>query len=138
MGDKTYIVDNRGKDSKVIPYTEILDVKYGKSKYASAHVYVVSQGDNAIAINIMNSTGQERISTAEVASIDGTKLTLNNVNDWNELNGVWNLNTSLDTVDVSKALIIKNGQAVNISSINPGDSLYIIRNGASAVIVTVK
>ncbi|MBE3591357.1 MAG: S-layer homology domain-containing protein [Thermoanaerobacter sp.] len=138
VGDKTYIVDNRGKDSKVIPYTEILDVKYGKSKYASAHVYVVSQGDNAIAINIMNSTGQERISTAEVASIDGTKLTLNNVNDWNELNGVWNLNTSLDTVDVSKALIIKNGQAVNISSINPGDSLYIIRNGASAVIVTVK
>ncbi|HHY78800.1 MAG TPA: S-layer homology domain-containing protein [Thermoanaerobacter sp.] len=138
VGDKTYIVDNRDKDSKVIPYTELLDVKYGKSKYASAHVYVVSQGDNAIAINIMNSTGQERVSTADVVSIDGTKLTLNNVNDWNELNGVWNLNTSLDTVDVSKTVIIKNGQAVNISSINPGDSLYIIRNGSSAVIVTVK
>lgn len=138
VGDKTYIVDNRDEDSKVIPYTELLDVKYGKSKYASAHVYVVSQGDNAIAINIMNSTGQERVSTADVVSIDGTKLTLNNVNDWNELNGVWNLNTSLDTVDVSKTVIIKNGQAVNISSINPGDSLYIIRNGSSAVIVTVK
>ncbi|SFE42600.1 S-layer homology domain-containing protein [Thermoanaerobacter thermohydrosulfuricus] len=138
VGDKTYIVDNRDKDSKVIPYTELLDVKYGKSKYTSAHVYVVSQGDNAIAINIMNSTGQERVSTADVVSIDGTKLTLNNVNDWNELNGVWNLNTSLDTVDVSKTVIIKNGQAVNISSINPGDSLYIIRNGSSAVIVTVK
>ncbi|WP_273702636.1 S-layer homology domain-containing protein [Thermoanaerobacter sp. A7A] len=138
VGDKTYIVDNRDKDSKVIPYTELLDVKYGKSKYASAHVYVVSQGDNAIAINIMNSTGQERVSTADVAFIDGTKLTLNNVNDWNELNGVWNLNTSLDTIDVSKAVIVKNGQAVNISSINPGDSLYIIRNGSFAVIVTVK
>jgi hypothetical protein len=138
VGDKTYIVDNRDKNSKVIPYTEFLDVKYGKSKYISAHVYVVSQGDNAIAINIMNSTGQERVSTADVEFIDGTKLTLNNVNDWNELNGVWNLNTSLDTIDVSKAVIIKNGQAVNISSINPGDSLYIIRNGSSAVIVTVK
>ncbi|AEM77680.1 S-layer homology domain-containing protein [Thermoanaerobacter wiegelii] len=138
VGDKTYIVDNRDKDSKVIPYTELLDVKYGKSKYTSAHVYVVSQGDNAIAINIMNSTGQERVSTADVVSIDGTNLTLNNVNDWNELNGAWNLNTSLDTVDVSKTVIIKNGQAVNISSINPGDSLYIIRNGSSAVIVTVK
>ncbi|SHE29432.1 S-layer homology domain-containing protein [Thermoanaerobacter uzonensis DSM 18761] len=138
VGDKTYIVDNRDKNSKVIPYTEFLDVKYGKSKYISAHVYVVSQGDNAIAINIMNSTGQERVSTADVEFIDGTKLTLNNVNDWNELNGVWNLNTSLDTIDVSKAVIIKNGQAVNISSINSGDSLYIIRNGSSAVIVTVK
>nr|WP_235603325.1 S-layer homology domain-containing protein [Thermoanaerobacter sp. YS13] len=138
VGDKTYIVDNRDKDSKVILYTDLLDVKYGKSKYDSAHVYVVSDGDNAIAINIMNSTGQERVSTADVAFIDGTKLTLNNVNDWNELNGVWNLNTSLDTIDVSKAVIVKNGQAVNISSINPGDSLYIIRNGSFAVIVTVK
>lgn len=138
VGDKTYIVDNRDKDSKIVPYTEFLDVKYGKSKYTSAHVYVVSQGDNAIAVNIMNSTGQERVSTADIVSIDGSKLILNNVNDWNELNGVWNLNTSFDTVDVSKAIIIKNGQAVNISSINPGDSLYIIRNGSSAVIVTVK
>ncbi|HHW57341.1 MAG TPA: S-layer homology domain-containing protein [Clostridia bacterium] len=138
VGDKTFIVDNRGKEAKVIPFTDFLDIKYGKYAYTSIHVYVVSQEDNAIAINILTPTGQERVSTANVIAVDGNKVILKNVNDWNELSKMWNLNSTVDTIDVSKAIIVKDGQAISTNSINPGDSLYIVRNGSMAVIVTVK
>lgn len=136
VGDKTYIVDNTGKTPTIIPYTDFLNQKYGNQQYYN--IYVVSQGDNAIAINIMAEDLRARVSTAEVEFVNGSLITLKNVNDWNEFNSIWNLNPSFDTLDVSKAVIVKNGQAVDVNSIKPGDSLYIVRDGVMGIFVTVR
>lgn len=138
VGDSTFVVDNRDKESKVIPYSELLNIRYGSSQFKDAFAYVVASGDNAVAINIMPSDNNERVSTAKVEGIEGTKVTVSEVKDWNEVEGIWNLNTSLEVVDLSKAVIVKDGRTVDVSSLKKGDFIYMIRSASRGIIVTVK
>ncbi|NNG67760.1 S-layer homology domain-containing protein [Caldanaerobacter subterraneus] len=138
VGDSTFVVDNRDKESKVVPYSELLNIRYGSSRFKDAFAYVVANGDNAVAINVMPSDNNERVSTAKVEGIEGTKVTVSEVKDWNEVEGIWNLNTSLEVVDLSKAVIVKDGRTVDVSSLKKGDFIYMIRSASRGIIVTVK
>lgn len=65
-------------------------------------------------------------------------MTLDNVMDWNGLNNRWELNTSLDSIDVTKAVIVKNNKVISASDLKSGDNLYIIRDGALGIVITVQ
>ncbi|MGB9809340.1 MAG: S-layer homology domain-containing protein, partial [Caldanaerobacter sp.] len=138
VGDSTFVVDNRGETSKVIPYSELLNIRYGSSPLKDAFAYVVTNGDNAIAINIMPSSSGERITAGKIESIENTKIIVSEVKDWNEAENKWNLNPSLEVVDLSKAVIVKDGRRVDISSLKSGDSIYMVRSASRGIIVTVK
>ena len=138
VGDQTYVVDNTGKEPQIIPYTDLLSVKYGYNNSTKKYLYVVSDKDNALAINIIASSEDERVSTGTISSIDNSIIVLKNVNDWNGLNNMWNLNTSLNSINIKKALIVKDGHPINADSLKPGDNLYIIRSGVQGIIITVK
>ncbi|MDE4542797.1 S-layer homology domain-containing protein [Thermoanaerobacterium sp. R66] len=136
VGDETYIVDNTGNSPSNVPYSQFLNQKYSGSKYYSA--YVVSSNNNAIAINLRPLVSTDRVTKAVLSSINGNVLTLDNVMDWNGLNNNWELNTSLDSIDVTKAVIVKNNKVISVNDLKSGDSLYIVRDGASGIIVTVQ
>ncbi|MGJ7045366.1 S-layer homology domain-containing protein [Thermoanaerobacterium thermosulfurigenes] len=136
VGDETYIVDNTGNSPSNIPYSQFLNQKYSGSNYYSA--YVVSSNNNAIAVNLRPLVSTDRVTKAVLSSVNGNVLTLDNVMDWNGLNNNWELNTSLDSIDVTKAVIVKNNKVISVNDLNSGDSLYIVRDGASGIIVTVQ
>lgn len=136
VGDETYIVDNTGNSPSNVPYSQFLNQKYSGSTYYSA--YVVSSNGNAIAVNLRPLVSTDRVTKAVLSSINGNVLTLDNVMDWNGLNNNWELNTSLDSIDVTKAVIVKNNKVISVNDLKSGDSLYIVRDGASGIIVTVQ
>ena len=166
VGDKTYIIDNSGNTPTIVDYNDFINQKYGeyisdkegdKSLLKYGYVYVIAQKDkydddayDAIAINISteydpNSDSESydlistnRISKAVLSSSSGNVLTLDNVMDWNGLNNRWELNTSLDSIDVTKAVIVKNNKVISASDLKSGDNLYIIRDGALGIVITVQ
>ncbi|WP_434631408.1 S-layer homology domain-containing protein [Thermoanaerobacterium thermosaccharolyticum] len=136
VGDKTYIVDNTGNSPLNVSYDEFLKQKYRAANYSS--VYIVASDSNAIAVNIRPLSSTDRVSKAVLSSSSGNVLTLDNVMDWNGLNNKWELNTSLDSIDVTKAVIVKNNKAVSANDLKSGDNLYIIRDGALGIVITVQ
>jgi len=136
VGDKTYIVDNTGNSPSNIPYNEFLNQRYTGSNYYSA--YVVASDSNAIAVNIRPLSSTDRVSKAVLSSSSGNVLTIDNVMDWNGLNNKWELNTSLGSIDVTKAVIVKNNKVVSANDLKSGDNLYIIRDGALGIVITVQ
>jgi len=136
IGDKTYIVDNTGNSPLNVSYDEFLKQKYRAANYSS--VYIVASDSNAIAVNIRPLSSTDRVSKAVLSSSSENVLTLDNVMDWNGLNNKWELNTSLDSIDVTKAVIVKNNKAVSANDLKSGDNLYIIRDGALGIVITVQ
>ncbi|AGB20132.1 S-layer homology domain-containing protein [Thermoanaerobacterium thermosaccharolyticum] len=136
VGDKTYIVDNTGNNPVNVPYDEFLKQKYRAANYSS--VYIVASDSNAIAVNIRPLSSTDRVSKAVLSSSSGNVLTIDNVMDWNGLNNKWELNTSLDSIDVTKAVIVKNNKVVSANDLKSGDNLYIIRDGALGIVITVQ
>ncbi|AST57192.1 S-layer protein [Thermoanaerobacterium thermosaccharolyticum] len=136
VGDKTYIVDNTGNSPVNVSYDEFLKQKYRAANYSS--VYIVASDSNAIAVNIRPLSSTDRVSKAVLSSSSGNVLTLDNVMDWNGLNNKWELNTSLDSIDVTKAVIVKNNKVVSANDLKSGDNLYIIRDGALGIVITVQ
>lgn len=136
VGDKTYIVDNTGNSPLNVSYDEFLKQKYRAANYSS--VYIVASDSNAIAVNIRPLSSTDRVSKAVLSSSSGNVLTLDNVMDWNGLNNKWELNTSLDSIDVTKAVIVKNNKVVSANDLKSGDNLYIIRDGALGIVITVQ
>ncbi|PHO07497.1 S-layer protein [Thermoanaerobacterium thermosaccharolyticum] len=136
VGDKTYIVDNTGNNPVNVPYDEFLKQKYRAANYSS--VYIVASDSNAIAVNIRPLSSTDRVSKAVLSSSSGNVLTIDNVMDWNGLNNKWELNTSLDSIDATKAVIVKNNKVVSANDLKSGDNLYIIRDGALGIVITVQ
>ncbi|TCW36520.1 S-layer family protein [Thermohydrogenium kirishiense] len=136
VGDKTYIVDNTGNSPLNVPYDEFLKQKYRAANYSS--VYIVASDSNAIAVNIRPLSSTDRVSKAVLSSSSGNVLTIDNVMDWNGLNNKWELNTSLGSIDVTKAVIVKNNKVVSANDLKSGDNLYIIRDGALGIVITVQ
>lgn len=155
VGDKTYIIDNSGNTPTIVDYNDFINQKYGKDLIKYGYVYIVAKKDkydndnyDAIAINIYTNSSSDsesydlistdRVSKAVLSSSSGNVLTLDNVMDWNGLNNKWELNTSLDSIDVSKAVIVKNNKVISVNDLKSGDNLYIIRDGVDGIIITVE
>ncbi|WP_434577991.1 S-layer homology domain-containing protein [Thermoanaerobacterium thermosaccharolyticum] len=155
VGDKTYIIDNSGNTPTIVDYNDFINQKYGKDLIKYGYVYIVAKKDNydndnydAIAINIYTNSSSDsesydlistdRVSKAVLSSSSGNVLTIDNVMDWNGLNNKWELNTSLDSIDVTKAVIVKNNKVVSANDLKSGDNLYIIRDGALGIVITVQ
>lgn len=155
VGDKTYIIDNSGNTPTIVDYNDFINQKYGKDLIKYGYVYIVARKDkydndnyDAIAINIYTNSSSDsesydlistdRVSKAVLSSISGNVLTIDNVMDWNGLNNKWELNTSLDSIDVSKAVIVKNNKVISVNDLKSGDNLYIIRDGALGIVITVQ
>ncbi|WP_434642430.1 S-layer homology domain-containing protein [Thermoanaerobacterium thermosaccharolyticum] len=155
VGDKTYIIDNSGNTPTIVDYNDFINQKYGKDLIKYGYVYIVARKDkydndnyDAIAINIYTNSSSDsesydlistdRVSKAVLSSSSGNVLTLDNVMDWNGFNNKWELNTSLDSIDVSKAVIVKNNKVISVNDLKSGDNLYIIRDGVDGIIITVE
>ncbi|WP_427337850.1 S-layer homology domain-containing protein [Caloranaerobacter sp. DY30410] len=146
ISEDTKILDTREDDPIEISVTDFTNSRFLKGKYLvnsyyGEYAYVVKYDSMVIAMNIIDeNTNPKIITVADVDNVDklAKLISLKNVRDWNQLKGIWNINNTIFTLDVNKALIIKEGRNITINDISPGDSLYILRNNNVGYIVVVR
>ncbi|WP_069650531.1 S-layer homology domain-containing protein [Caloranaerobacter ferrireducens] len=146
ISEDTKILDTRNDNPievsiKDFTNSRFLEDKYSINSYYRKYAYVVKYDDMTIAMNVIDeNTNPKIITVADVDNVDkiNKNITLKNIKDWNEFKGIWNINNATFTLDVNKALIIKEGQNITINDISPGDSLYILRNNNVGYIVVVR
>ncbi|KGG80978.1 hypothetical protein Y919_03125 [Caloranaerobacter azorensis H53214] len=146
ISEDTRILDTRGSSPVEVPVSDFIKSRFLKGKhsvksYYGKYAYVVKYDSMAIAMNIVDKKTRPKIITvADVDNVDKLSklISLKNIKDWNQLKDIWNINPATFNLDVSKALIIKEGRNVTINDIQIGDSLYILRNNNVGYIVVVR
>lgn len=149
INNGTQIVDaSEAVNPQLVPVDKFMESQYSK-KYTTGDswsywTYSVTDGQNSLGM-VITKPGYwpgttERISTARVKAVNRGEnyLEVEQVKDWNSFADSWNINPSLNQITIDSAVIIKNGRALNGSNLNPGDQLYILREGSQGIIIIVE
>lgn len=76
--------------------------------------------------------------TVEATDTKWTRLQLTNSNEWSSTLATWNAN-SVDTwVKYENTLILKNNKVIQPEEIKQGDSVYVLRNKETALVIFVE
>lgn len=116
--------------------------------YADSYVYVIADREIALAVNltpqITSSNVDTRLYTGESiingtldAEVTASSASLTDVKSRNMALHEWEM-VGDTTVDLSKAMIVKNNRVIGTTSLNKGDVLYILRAGTTGLLVIVK
>lgn len=115
--------------------------------------FVIASGDRASFVRLSKGgivKGEERlyddtldklrITTGEVSFIDYSidTIEIKNARNWSEFYGDWEPADSHVYINYSKALITRDNRLINPEDLNPGDSLYIIRDDSRGLIILVQ
>ncbi|WP_199616796.1 hypothetical protein [Paenibacillus alkalitolerans] len=77
------------------------------------------------------------VSIGIAGSLSGTSLTINDPKDWSVSRVHWFSTGASITLDLSKAVIMKDGATAQLKDIKPGNNVYVIREGTRGVVVIV-
>ncbi len=146
ISDDTEILDTKDKPYKNVTSEEFINSRYlrkdGKyNNYYDDYVYVLEYNDMANSINVIEKNDEAQVvslALAQEIDVINKKILLKDVEDWSEFNGRLALNTASINLEVDKALLTKDGQAIEIDDINPNDKLYILRTNEVGYIVIVR
>lgn len=128
--DQTRFFDadhNRG-EGRVIPVNEIKDLRFtdrrdDNSGLLERQVYVVTRNDVAIGVTFSADTSTtslvnaQNTMTGRVRNIGENTVTLREVAKFNALRGIFVPQQLEEEIDLSKAIIVKDGRALPLSSI---------------------
>ncbi|MFD2615534.1 hypothetical protein [Paenibacillus gansuensis] len=103
--------------------------------------YMYVRDDRVVAINVKQTPDNflnHKTTTAKVVSRNGTLLSLKEVKEWSLTKRNWQVMTSsFNSLDVSKAIIMKDGRKIAASEIQPNSNIYVIRDGGTAIFVLI-
>ncbi|MGE5423296.1 MAG: S-layer homology domain-containing protein [Ignavibacteriales bacterium] len=116
--------------------------------YDDAYVYVIADKNTVLAINLTAPitsddigtrlyTGESIITGTVETDVNDSSVTLTDVKTRNMALHQWDL-VSDATVDLSKALILKDNKVVGVSSLNQGNGLYVLKAGTTGLLAIVK
>ena len=128
--DQTRFFDadhNRGA-GRVIPVNEIKDLRFtdrrdDNSGLLERQVYVVTRNDVAIGVTFQTDTSTtslvnaQNTMTGRVREIEENTVTLREVAKYNTLRGIFVPQQLEEQIDLSKAIIVKDGKAIPLSAI---------------------
>jgi len=123
------------------------DTDYAKdNNLKDWYAYMFTDGDRIVGITVkknMDSLLRQRASNGIIGSISddplvGWTVELKNGADWSDRKEKWIAKTVDTSINVEKALIIKDGKVISADELRIGDRLYIIRDGFEAKVVIVK
>lgn len=144
LSNDTKIIDTRS-NYKEISVDEFTNSRYLGAKdyknYVNKYAFAVEYNNILIGLNIINSnTAVDVISTGDISNIDilNSKIKLDNIKDFNRLNDKWTTNDSVIDLDLTEALIIRNGKIIKSYELKKNDSLYVLRKNHEGYVVIVK
>ena len=76
--------------------------------------------------------------TVEAVDTKWTRIQLTNSNDWSSTLSTWNANAVDTWVKYDNTLILKNNKVIQPEDIKQGDSLYVLRNKETALVIFVE
>lgn len=116
--------------------------------YDNAYVYVIADKEMCLAINMTPAitsenidtrlfTGESLITGKLEADVTGTTASLTDVKARDMALHEWDL-VGDTTVNLSKALIVKDNKVISRLQLNRGETLYILKAGTTGLLVIVK
>ncbi len=122
----TYLdVTNTGR---AITVTDFLQSRL-TGKYNGFNAYVVVQGGEARGVALRTGeTTLTKTAMGTVQQVRGTTLTVTGIRDWSEGYGKWIINRDPVTLDVSTALVWRDGRPGSLSDLKPGELIYLIHD----------
>jgi len=94
------------------------------------YVYVIADGDRALAVILQDddlSLGLEMVSRGEISTVDANKLVLRDVRNWSRVSDSWTAQSDPLTVYTKYAVVARNGEGKEPSSLQAGDPVYLLR-----------
>lgn len=110
------------------------------------YAYVYTDGDRISSILVkekLDSLSGQRITNGTIESITedskvGWTIQLMNAVDWSNTKEKWMQKSASVSINLEKAMIIRNGVIIDAEDLKAGDRLYIARNDYYAKVVIVK
>ncbi len=139
FGDCAYIIDATGSQIKVISPEDFMADRF-LHKYYDKNIYMIVKNDKAEGILILDGDADnENISIGEMVSVGlntQSKL-LKNKKDYSTFRRMWNVTTDDMEVDISGALIVKDGEFIDAEDLRSSDTTYIIRDNNIVLVCIV-
>jgi hypothetical protein len=139
FGDYVYIIDATGSQMQVISPEDFIVDRF-IHEYYGKNVYMIVKNDKAEGILILDGEADnEIISIGEMVSagVDTQSKLLKNKKDYSTFRKMWNVTTDDMQVDISRALVVKDGQFIDVEDIKSSDTLYIIRDNQIVLVCIV-
>jgi hypothetical protein len=110
------------------------------------NAYIYTDGDRIASILLqknMDSLLKQRVTNGIVErvqddSLIGWTIYLRDAKDWSSRNEKWMAKNSTIRINLSKAMIIKNGKMIKPEELQRGDRLYIVRDDFNGKVLIVK
>ena len=116
--------------------------KRARDDYEEASVLVVARGEETVALGIWprRTVGGERVTVGRVQGIDRQTgvITLERVKDWNVVSEEWRPYPGTLAVDARGAVTVRGSRGISWSELQPGDNLYLVREGMKAMLILVQ
>lgn len=134
------VLDTAKLNEKYISKKEFAEDRF-YHEYYDDELYIIAKNGGAVGLSIWpDSIDDEVISIGKVETSDkpNKKLTLVNMNDWNEFKQKWNPSLSTLEVLMENALVLKDDMIIDFDEIKAGDVLYLVRDNNIGLVAYVK
>jgi hypothetical protein len=102
--------------------------------------YVYTSGDRLVQVGMWrypDNLASQIVSIGIVDTLSGSNMSMKDAKDWSVSRTDWFPTGSSISLDLSKAVIMKDGATAQISDIRPDNNIYVIRDGGRALVVIV-
>ncbi|MFY9415836.1 MAG: hypothetical protein WAQ41_02195, partial [bacterium] len=84
--------------------------------------------------------GGDRVTVGRLQGIDRQTgvITLERVKDWNVVSEEWRPYPGTLAVDARGAVTVRGSRGISWSELQPGDNLYLVREGMKAMLILVQ
>jgi hypothetical protein len=142
LNQDTLFWDNtRGGMNKPLTKGEF-EQRRSREDYEGTSVLVLAQGEETVALGMWprKTAAGERVTVGRIQSIDRQTgvITLERVKDWNNASREWRLYPGALDIDAGEAVTARGRRGISWSELQPGDNLYLVREGMKGRVILVQ
>jgi hypothetical protein len=115
----------------------------------SWYAYAFTNGDRIVGITVMRfpeNWYQQRVTTGRIQAVNpeqagqitGWTVTLQDVREWSSLREQWMIREGGLTINISGAILIRDGQAISPQELKQEDRVYVVRDDSRSKVLLVK
>jgi hypothetical protein len=140
MGLDPCVIDVAMTGSKLVDVRDFLDDR-NYHEYYGREVYTVVKDERVLGVSLWTERpGPENTSLGVVETVNKRTgaVILTPFKDWSGFREKWDHRTSSLEIFMDSAIIIKDGDVIEVDDLNPNDVLYLIRDNNIGIIAVVQ
>ncbi|MGB9976879.1 MAG: S-layer homology domain-containing protein [Thermovenabulum sp.] len=136
LKDSLCFVDFISSKAKVLTKEDFIKDRFYKNYYYK-EAYLVKKKDSVLGIVLVDEEKEDIISLGRISSIavPPEVATVERMQDFSPFNGKWNYDSASLDINLSGALVIKEGKILDPYGLNVGDRIYFIRDNNRALVI---